>query len=179
MHPSCGGSFFTLCQVTRRSRVILTLGSHNGAYFHETVGGCQCRLGNGLHVLHPVDCDCFSLSSPSFRYLRRVSRIISCCARQSGNGPVGLELWLCGDRILCRSQGQIGMAVGWFVGADTCVASVPCRTNCLTNKSSRRAGRLGSRWSISRRTRLICSVRHRTHWLIAIHGDLRNRSHPQ
>ena len=24
MHPSCGGAFFTLCKVTRRSRVILT-----------------------------------------------------------------------------------------------------------------------------------------------------------
>ena len=27
MHPSCGGPFFTLCQVARRSRVILTFGA--------------------------------------------------------------------------------------------------------------------------------------------------------
>ena len=32
MHPSCGGAFFTLCQVTRRSRVILGVSLHKKRY---------------------------------------------------------------------------------------------------------------------------------------------------
>jgi hypothetical protein len=47
MHPSCGGPFFTLCKVTRRSRVILAFGRG------EIAGGYKLPtfvdLASGIH----------------------------------------------------------------------------------------------------------------------------------